>query len=93
MKEFWDTGKVSREGAMVACDARAYRSWCEDGVHRSYFENGARRSEVSYRMGKQHGPSVSSWDNGRPETVAAYADDGTQSHRRAPRLGVRPWLA
>ena len=75
MKEFWDTGKVSREGAMVACDARSYRSWCEDGVHRSYFESGARRSEVSYRMGKRHGPSLGWWENGRPETVATYADD------------------
>jgi antitoxin component YwqK of YwqJK toxin-antitoxin module len=75
VKEFWDTGKVSREGAMVACDARSYRAWCEDGVHRSYFENGARRSEVSYRMGKRHGPSLGWWENGRPETVAAYADD------------------
>ena len=74
-KEFWDTGKVSREGAMVACDARSYRPWCEDGVHRSYFESGARRSEVSYRMGKRHGPSLGWWENGRPETVAAYADD------------------
>ena len=46
-----------------------------DGVHRSYFESGARRSEVSYRMGKRHGPSLGWWENGRPETVAAYADD------------------
>jgi antitoxin component YwqK of YwqJK toxin-antitoxin module len=75
MKEFWDTGKVSREGAMVACDARSWRPWCEDGVHRSYFENGARRSEISYRMGLRHGPSLGWWENGRPETVAAYADD------------------
>ena len=44
-------------------------------MHRSYFESGARRSEVSYRMGKRHGPSLGWWENGRPETVAAYADD------------------
>jgi antitoxin component YwqK of YwqJK toxin-antitoxin module len=75
VKEFWDTGKVSHEGAMVACDGRSWRPWCEDGVHRSYFESGTRRSEVSYRMGKRHGPSLGWWENGRPETVAAYADD------------------
>jgi antitoxin component YwqK of YwqJK toxin-antitoxin module len=75
VKEFWDTGKVSREGAMVACGARLYRAWCEDGVHRSYFENGARRSEVTYRMGKRDEPSLGGWDNGRRETVAAYAHD------------------
>ena len=26
-------------------------------------------------MGKRHGPSLGWWENGRPETVAAYADD------------------
>ena len=35
----------------------------------------SRQSEVSYRMGKRHGPSLGWWENGRPETVAAYADD------------------
>jgi antitoxin component YwqK of YwqJK toxin-antitoxin module len=75
IKEFWDTGKVSREGALVACDERSYRPWCEEGVHRSYFESGARRAEVSYRMGKRHGASLGWWENGRPETVAQYADD------------------
>jgi antitoxin component YwqK of YwqJK toxin-antitoxin module len=44
-------------------------------VHRSYFENGARRSEISYRMGTRQGPSLSWWENGKPETVAEYADD------------------
>jgi len=74
-KEFWDTGKVSREGALIACDIQSYRRWCEDGVHRSYFENGARRSEVTYRAGKRQGSSLSWWQDGKPETVAEYADD------------------
>jgi antitoxin component YwqK of YwqJK toxin-antitoxin module len=75
VKEFWDTGKVSSEGAFVTCDTRSYRPWCEDGVHRSYFENGARRSEITYRLGKRQGPSLSWWQDGKPETVAEYADD------------------
>jgi antitoxin component YwqK of YwqJK toxin-antitoxin module len=75
MKEFWDTGKVSREGVLVSCEAHAYRRWCEDGVQRSYFEDGARKSEVTYRQGKRQGPSLSWWPNGKPETVAEYADD------------------
>jgi len=75
VKEFWDTGKVSREGAFVSCDTRWYRPWCEDGVHRSYFESGARREEITYRTGKRQGPSLSWWQDGKPETVAEYADD------------------
>jgi antitoxin component YwqK of YwqJK toxin-antitoxin module len=75
VKEFWDTGKVSSEGAFVICDAHRYRPWCEDGVHRSYYENGAHKSEVSYRLGKRHGPSQSWWEDGKQETVAEYADD------------------
>ena len=79
VQAFWDTGKVSEEGAFLVCESTSYgyrsRDWCEDGVHRSYFESGAREAEVTFRLGKRQGPSQSWWENGKPESVEAYADD------------------
>jgi antitoxin component YwqK of YwqJK toxin-antitoxin module len=79
VKAFWDTGKVSEEGELVLCESTSwgyrYRDWCEEGVHRSYFESGAREAEVSFHLGKRQGPSQSWWENGKPESVEAYADD------------------
>jgi antitoxin component YwqK of YwqJK toxin-antitoxin module len=79
VQAFWDTGKVSEEGAFVLCESTSwgyrYRDWCEEGVHKSYFESGGRQAEVSFRLGKRHGPSQSWWENGKPESVEAYADD------------------
>ena len=30
---------------------------------------------ITYRVGDRHGPSLHWWSNGKPETVAEYADD------------------
>jgi len=75
VKEFWDTGKVSQEGAFVACEAGSYEPWCEDGVQRSFYEDGAKQAEMTYRLGKRHGAHLKWWPDGKPETVAEYADD------------------
>ncbi|HZY09060.1 MAG TPA: hypothetical protein VFE69_14985, partial [Ilumatobacteraceae bacterium] len=32
-------------------------------------------SEVTYRAGKRQGASLTWWQDGKPETVAEYADD------------------
>lgn len=34
----------------------------------------ARRAPVGGQLCKRHGPSLGWWENGRPETVEAYAD-------------------
>jgi len=79
VQAYWDTGKVRQEGAFLVCESTSYgysyRDWCEDGVHKSYFESGAREAEVTFRLGKRQGPSQSWWENGKPESVEAYADD------------------
>ncbi len=76
-KEFWDSGKVSREGAWVLCASKydGYRDWCEQGVHRSYYESGAPETEAAFQLGKRQGPGKSWWKNGRTASVEDYADD------------------
>ncbi len=79
MQAFWDTGKVSRDGALVICESTSYgyrrRDFCEDGVHKSFYEDGAPESEVSYRLGKREGTCRTWWKNGKPDSVEEYADD------------------
>jgi antitoxin component YwqK of YwqJK toxin-antitoxin module len=86
VQTFWDTGKVSRDGALVTCESARWgylhRGWCEDGVHKSFYEDGAPQSEVTYRLGSRHGASRSWWQDGKPESVEVYADDKLTAAKR-----------
>lgn len=84
--EFWDTGKVSAQGAELECRSdpsyRGYHDWCEDGLHRAYFKNGAPSKEQTFKRGRREGPARGWWQSGKQESIEDWAADKLAKAKR-----------
>ncbi|HPL97123.1 MAG: hypothetical protein WAP08_02350 [Smithellaceae bacterium] len=74
VEQFWDTGKVFTEGAMVLCRYAGYGNWCKEGVHKTYYKNGTVESVTIWKNGKLDGTANRMWENGRTAEAATYTD-------------------
>lgn len=85
VEEYWDTGKIKRQGAYAACSR--YGRWCEEGLHRSFFESGASSEEETYKQGQLHGARKSWWENGTLQAEESYAEGRCMKRKRWDQKG------
>lgn len=89
--EYWELGKVKREGKLVLRSyvrwGSKYRDWLPEGAQRSYYETGALHSEETYRDGNLIGTSKQLWANGKPASIDQYSDGVRTASKRWDKTG------
>lgn len=83
VKRYFDSGKISDEGAFLQCRTRwENNAWCEDGLHKTFYETGVNASEMQFDKGQREGTSKSWWPDGKPSAVESYAKDKITKAKR-----------